>query len=113
MAVASGLAAAETVKFAKEKGDYSSSRLCLYHDFLKKNGLLADLKTFRHAPKLFQNQRLYKDYPALAGEFAEKVFSDDLGSRKGLRSIFQENMKGHVTTWQFIKDVYGAWRGVG
>lgn len=44
-AIASGIAAAETVKFAYEKGDYSKQTLSYYEKLLNQSFVLKDLNT--------------------------------------------------------------------
>ncbi|HHT9123167.1 MAG TPA: FAD-dependent oxidoreductase [Candidatus Wunengus sp. YC63] len=70
MAIASGMAAAEAVKIAMGKGDFSKKTLSHYERLLKNDFVLADMRTFKRSPAFLQNTRLYSLYP----EFACKLF---------------------------------------
>jgi electron transfer flavoprotein-quinone oxidoreductase len=49
-AIASGVMAAEAIKKARIKGDYSARSLAYYGDLLRNSFLLKELDTFRHIP---------------------------------------------------------------
>ena len=49
-AIASGMAAAEAVKVAKEKSDFSMKSMAAYEEILRSNFFLRDLHTFKEAP---------------------------------------------------------------
>ncbi|MCX9084148.1 MAG: FAD-dependent oxidoreductase [Candidatus Methanoperedens sp.] len=70
MAIASGVAAAETVKRAAEKNDFSKESLSYYEELLKRDFVLQDKKTFEKASEFLQNERLYTLYP----EFVCRLF---------------------------------------
>jgi electron transfer flavoprotein-quinone oxidoreductase len=111
-ALASGIAAAETAKTAKEKGDFSKETLSHYARLLADNFVLRDLKTFERSSQLLENQRLYSVYPELACALAEKVFSVDGNPRKTVWQLARGEMKGRVSVWQLIKDAMAARRTV-
>src|SRR5512136_325028 len=58
-ALASGIAAAETVKMAKQKGDFSQRALSQYVKLLSESFVLQDLVRFHGAPQFLENPRLY------------------------------------------------------
>ncbi len=66
MAIASGMAAAQAVKNAMERHDFSKKSLSYYEYLLKNDFVLKDIHTFRKAPEFLQNARLYSLYPELA-----------------------------------------------
>ncbi len=105
-AVASGKAAAETVIRAKKAGDFSKRSLAHYSRLLEQSFVLEDLETFRRAPVLLENPRFYSQYPEMACELAEKIFTSDGRSRKKLRKIFRESQKGKISLWQMIRDLF-------
>jgi electron transfer flavoprotein-quinone oxidoreductase len=70
MAIASGVAAAEAVKKASEKNDFSKESLSHYEELLRKDFILQDKETFKKAPEFLQNERLYTLYP----EFVCRLF---------------------------------------
>jgi len=65
MAIASGMAAAEAVKIAMGKNDFSKKSLSHYEYLLKNDFVLADMRTFKRSPEFLQNTRLYSLYPEL------------------------------------------------
>ena len=111
-AIASGKAAAETVIRAKEAEDFSRSSMARYPEILKQSFVLKDLKTFRRAPLMLENPRFYSQYPALACEMADKVFTNDGRARKKFWKMFRESQKGKVTTWQMVRDFFRIKRAI-
>src|SRR5947208_4150326 len=57
-AIASGLAAAETIKQAHAECDFSALSMSRYRKRLEQSFVLQDLKRFRHAPTFVNNERL-------------------------------------------------------
>lgn len=104
-AVASGVAAAEIVARAKQKGDFSANSLACYQELLEQSSVLKDLKTFKQAPKFLKNPRIYSTYPKLACDFAEKLFISNGQPKKRAWQILQEAMKDKVSLWQMARDV--------
>ncbi|MFQ6108827.1 MAG: FAD-dependent oxidoreductase [Candidatus Aminicenantales bacterium] len=111
-AVASGVAAAETVIRAKQKGDYTRKTLSSYKEKLAQSFVLKDLKTFRKAPAFLENTRLYKQYPELVCDLAEKIFTNDGRPRKKIWKMIQESMEGKVSFRQMIQDLIRAKRAL-
>jgi len=111
-AVASGIAAAEAAKQAKEKGDYSKGTLAQYETLLKESFVLKDLEKFRRAPAFLENERLYKTYPDLVCGLAEKVFTVDGNPKKRIRQLAREEMKGKVSLLQLLRDGISAGRAM-
>jgi electron transfer flavoprotein-quinone oxidoreductase len=111
-AIASGLAAAETVKKAKSRGDYSRKSLAYYKTLLEESFVLQDLKRFQRAPHFFAIPRLYKLYPEIACGLAARIFKVDGQPRKKFLSLGREVIKGKVSLWQLVKDVIKAGRAL-
>ena len=111
-AVASGFAAAETVKKARDRGDYSRKSLAHYQTLLDESFVLQDLKGFHRASHLFDNPRLYKLYPEIACEMAERVFQVNGQPRKKFISLGREVIKGRISLWQLLKDGIKAGRAL-
>ena len=88
LAVASGIKAAETIIKAKERNDFSSASLAAYEAALKDSFVLKDLNTFRKAPHFLENERIYSTYPALACDFARKLFKSDGAPRTNTFRLF-------------------------
>jgi len=104
-AVASGVAAAETVIRAKQKGDFSRKSLSSYPELLKESFVLKDLETFQKAPRFLENPRIYSLYPELACALAEKIFTNEGKPRKKLWKMFKEAMDDRVSFWQIARDL--------
>jgi electron transfer flavoprotein-quinone oxidoreductase len=103
-ALASGIAAAETVKMAKEKDDFSQQTLSQYVKLLSETFVLQDLLRFYGAPQFLENPRLYTVYPELACSLAAKVFEVDGNPKKTVWQLAREEMKDKVSVWQLIRD---------
>jgi electron transfer flavoprotein-quinone oxidoreductase len=104
-AVASGVAAAETVIRAKQKGDFSARSLAYYQELLEQSFVLKDLKTFSKAPRFLENPRIYTTYPELACSLAEKIFTSDGQPRKRAWQFLRESKKGKISLWQMARDL--------
>jgi len=67
--------------------------------------VLKDLETFEKAPHFLENPRIYRQYPELICELAEKLFTSDGKPRKKLWDLFKD-AKGDKTTFlQMIRDL--------
>jgi electron transfer flavoprotein-quinone oxidoreductase len=95
-AIASGAMAAEAVKAAKEKNDFSAAALSKYADLVKDSFVWKDLHTFRHAPTVLDNQRLFSQYPDVFCKLAESLFTIDESPKAGLFSTALGQLKGRV-----------------
>lgn len=104
-ALASGVAAAETVVRAKKTGDFTRKTLSYYPERLKKSFVLKDLTTFRRAPHLLENPRIYNVYPGLACDLAGKIFTNDGEPRKRMWKLLKESMAGSISFRQVIRDL--------
>ena len=96
MAIASGMAAAEAVKIAMGKNDFSKKSLSHYEYLLKNDFVLADMRTFKRSPEFLQNTRLYSLYPELVCKLfhrlavvkgpKRRLFNELLEETRGKRS---------------------------
>lgn len=105
LAISSGFVAAEALKLAKKKGDFSKRSLASYRDLLEESPVLKNLNTFRHAPEFLSNPRLYELYPALACAVARGFYRVDGQPRKKLMNLLRSELKGKVSIWQAVKDM--------
>lgn len=105
-AIASGVAAAETVIKAKQKEDFSANSLSYYQELLEQSFVLRDLKTFKKAPHFLENDRIYTTYPELACNLADRLFASDGQPRKRAWQILREITKNNkVSLWQLARDL--------
>lgn len=103
-AVASGVAAAETILKAREAKDFSALSLADYEQRLRQGFVLKDLQTFKGSAQFLENRRLYSTYPDVACDFAKRMLSNDGEPRKLAWQLFREAMKGRTSAWQLARD---------
>ena len=112
-AVASGIAAAETVIKSKEKGDFSRKSLAYYHELLRRSFVLKDLDTFKEVSHFLENPRVYTAYPKFVCDLAEKIFSNDGQPRKKTWQLMQETVKKNkISLVQLARDLLAARRAI-
>jgi electron transfer flavoprotein-quinone oxidoreductase len=111
-AIASGFAAAQALKTAKEKGDFSRKGLSTYRKLLEESFVLRDLNTFRHAPDFQKNPRIYTTYPSLICGVSKGIFQVTGQPRKKILDIVRAEMKGKLSFRQLIKDIMQAGRAL-
>ncbi|MCS7280313.1 MAG: FAD-dependent oxidoreductase [Desulfobacterota bacterium] len=94
-AIVSGILAAETIKEAYDKGDFSESVLKGYADKLKESFVLKDLNTFRHMPDFLDNDDIFAHYPEKFPAILEKLTYFGCGPKGKTWDIL----------WPFIKEM--------
>ena len=109
MAIASGMAAAEAIKIAIEKNDFSKKTLSHYERLLKNDFVLADMHTFKRSPAFLQNTRLYSAYPELACRLFHRL-AVVKGPKKRLFDEILEETKGKKV--QIIRDLIRGLRAM-
>jgi len=109
MAIASGMAAAEAIKTAIGKSDFSKKSLSLYESLLKQDFVLKDMKTFERSPAFLQNTRLYSLYPELACKLFHRLALVK-GPKKRLFDELLEETKGKKV--QIIRDLIRGLRAL-
>jgi len=105
-AIASGYMAAQTVKKAKEKGDFSASSLALYQTLLKESFVLKDIETFRHSLEVWENPRMTGFYPQWACKVLEQLFWIGEGPKKRIFSTLWKGAKQGLLNIQALKDLW-------
>ena len=111
-AIASGVAAAETVKRAKERNEFSMKCLSGYEEILKRNFVLQDLNTFKEAPEFLKNSRIYNLYPELLVEMAERIFQNKGEPRKRTYQVAREVIREKTSIWQLLSDAMKARKAI-
>jgi electron transfer flavoprotein-quinone oxidoreductase len=111
-AMASGLAAANAVKAAKDSGNFSEKQLASYKKELEESFVVKDLKTFRHTPKLLGNPNIYDLYPSLACGVAGGIYRVNGKPKKKIVQILKAQMKGKVSLWRLIWDAFQGGRAI-
>ena len=104
-AIASGVMAAEAIKEARKKGDFSSRTLAHYEDLLRDSFLLKELETFRHAFSILKNPRWFSLYPQAICELYEKLMWIDENPKPRLFSTAYGELRKSILSLQGIKDI--------
>ncbi|MFC1845963.1 FAD-dependent oxidoreductase [Chloroflexota bacterium] len=112
LAVASGIAAADTVQFCREKGDFSSGSLSHYQHLLEDSFVLKDLETFKRAPHFLENSRIYQEYPDLLCNLLDQTLTNNGKPRYSTYRLFRKLIKGKVSITNIIKDAIRAMRSI-
>jgi electron transfer flavoprotein-quinone oxidoreductase len=105
-AMASGYMAAQTVKEAKSKGDFSASTLSLYQTLLKDSFVLKDMEIFRHSLKVWQNPRIRGFYPEWACKVMEQLFWIGEGPRQRISATLGKGVRQGLLNLQALKDLW-------
>jgi electron transfer flavoprotein-quinone oxidoreductase len=103
-AIASGILAAQAVKQAREKKDFSATSLSVYQNLLEESFVLKDLKTFQHAPVCLDNPRLFQHYPRMAGDLLQSLFTIGVEPKPRFFTTIREKV-GWSEAWQILKDL--------
>ena len=109
-AVASGVMAAETIKRAREKGDYSAASLSHYEDLVRESFVLKDLHTFRNVLSTLENPRLFNYYPQAVCDIFETLMWIDENPRPKISSTVIREGISKFLNWSTVKDVVGMLR---
>ena len=110
-AIASGLAAAATTQLAHAEHDFSAQSLARYRKQLESSFVLQDLKNFRHAGALVNNERLQSVYPDLVCETMENVYRSNGKPRRKIGRVVRDTMRGKLPLRTLLSDGWQVWRG--
>lgn len=108
LAVASGIAAAETVIAAKKSESFTASSLASYQEKLTNSFVLKDMEAFKKAPEFLENPRIYKDYPEIACDLAQKIFTNTGKPKEKMTALFKQATKDRVSFLQIMRDLWEA-----
>lgn len=107
LAVESGKLAANAIIKACEKKDFSKNTLSFYEEELKKSFVLKDLELYKNTPLLLDNERIFKDYPLMATNIMNELFTVNGASKPILKKILP-----HVKKVGFLNILKDAYKGV-
>jgi len=110
-AIASGLAAAATTQLAHAEHDFSAQSMARYRKQLESSFVLQDLKNFRHAGALVNNERLQSVYPDLVCEMMENIYRSNGKPRRKIGRVVRDTMRGKVPLRTLLRDGWQVWRG--
>jgi electron transfer flavoprotein-quinone oxidoreductase len=103
-AIASGVLAAQAVKQARERKDFSAMGLSVYQRMLEDSFILKDLKTFQHAPAFMNNPRLFQHYPQIAGDLLQSLFAIGPDPKQKFSTTIREKVSW-TEAWEILKDL--------
>lgn len=106
LAIASGIAAAETVIAAKNSENFSANSLAAYQDKLEESFVLKDMEAFKKAPEFLENPRIYREYPEIVCDLAEKIFTNDGNPRERMIDLLKQATKDRVSFLQIVRDLW-------
>ncbi len=104
-AIASGIAAAEAVRKAKEKADYSERSLSYYKRLLEQGFVLQDLKRFQRLSQFLQKERIYKDYPAWFCSVAKSLFTVGTTPRDKMIKVMLREKPRRLSRLNIVNDI--------
>lgn len=96
-AMASGVLAARTILKAREAGGYSKENLSLYRRFLEESFVLKDFETFRNAPEILENPRIFGHYPEWIGGLFRDLYTIPAGPKEGIYRTLRRHLP--VSAW--------------
>jgi electron transfer flavoprotein-quinone oxidoreductase len=105
-AIASGYMAAQTVKRAKEQGDFSASALALYQTLLRDSFVLQDMETFRQSLEVLEGPRMVGFYPQWLCKVMEEIFWVGEGPKKRVSSTVWKGAREGVFNLAAIRDLW-------
>ncbi|HYL43669.1 MAG TPA: FAD-dependent oxidoreductase [Ktedonobacteraceae bacterium] len=109
-AIASGLAAAETIKQAHNEQDFSALSMSRYRKRLEESFVLQDLRKFRSASAFINNERLQNLYPELFCQAAENIFRSNGMPRQKIGRVMYNTLRGKVSLRTMLLDGWQAAR---
>ena len=105
-AMISGALAAEAIKRAKEKSDFSASALSCYEDLVNQSIIMKDLETFRGSVDILKNPRLFSQYPQAVCDVFEKLMCVEDTPKEKLSSTAYRELRKTILSLQGIKDMW-------
>jgi electron transfer flavoprotein-quinone oxidoreductase len=107
LAIASGVAAGQTILEAMKRGDFSAASLEGYPRRLEEGFVLQDLRRFRHAAEFLRSPRLYRDYPEAICGFLERLYRPSPPAKANLWRALNESLRPRVSWADLARD---GWR---
>ncbi|MGF1671230.1 MAG: FAD-dependent oxidoreductase [Balneolaceae bacterium] len=102
-AMRSGILAAETIVFAKEKNDFSSATLKDYETKLSDSYVMKDINNFQDAVHLLHDPVMIGKVPNLINDFGRRFFTIKNEPTKKARELMRESVKEHASAWELLK----------
>lgn len=113
LAMISGKLAAMTALDCFKTGDFSINMLESYPKRLAESFVLKDLKQYRHAARLFEeNPHYFEQYPELADQLLRDFFTVDSIPKKDKQKQMLAKVRQRRTLGQIVLDMFRGWRGL-
>jgi electron transfer flavoprotein-quinone oxidoreductase len=109
-AFASGYYAAEAVKAARARSDFSAAGLAGYEASLRGSFVLQDLETARDIPAFMENPRLFTHYPRAVSRLLEQLYTVGPGPTPGLFKTAWGGIRRDFMNPGTVKDAWSARR---
>jgi len=93
LAIGSGIAAAEAVLAAKEKGDFAAGMVSDYTRRLEDSFVMKDMRTYARAPGFLETERLYTTYPTFVVDLMTRIFASTGAPKEHILSTAMQSMK--------------------
>jgi len=107
LAMASGVAAAETIIEARKKKDYSAQSLSLYKTKLEESFALKDMRHYRNFFKtVSENDRFLNFYPKLAVNNIIEYFTVDERTKEEIKHKLISETRNKIKIFTALKDLY-------
>jgi len=107
LAIASGAIAAEAIKSAKKREDYSSASLAVYEAMLNDSFVMKDLHTFRNVWKVLSKSRLFEKYPGVIARLLEDLMWIGSDPKSKLSSTVLRHARRSFLNLPTLKDALG------
>jgi electron transfer flavoprotein-quinone oxidoreductase len=108
----SGVVAGRAVIEAHKNGDFSGKALSLYKKMLDDSYVMKDLKTYRKAPHMLHNDRIYKEYPELVCSMMEYLYKINGTPKENISKLFLKAAREKVGLKNLAADGFSAWRAL-
>lgn len=107
LAIASGVIAAETIKAAKKRNNYSASSLAEYEKMLNDSFVMKDLHTFKNVWKVLNNPRMFDRYPNTINTMLTDLMFIGSGPKAKLSSTALKHLRKQFLNLSTLKDALG------
>jgi electron transfer flavoprotein-quinone oxidoreductase len=109
-AIASGVLAAEAIKFAKKTGDFSAQSLAAYETLLNRSFVMKDLRTFKNVWSVLDNPRLFTKYPEAVSSLMTDLMSIGSKPKTKLSSTAIKHFRKNFLNLSALRDALSLMR---
>lgn len=112
LATHSGILAGQAAVEAHSQKDFSRKGLAVYKKLLDDSYVMKDLKTYRRAPHMLHNNRIYQEYPEIICGIMEYLYKIDGAPKENLTRVFLKVAQEKVGLKTLAADAFSAWRAL-